>query len=135
MGLSPEEIAAIIQYRLEKSAQAVKEARDNAALGNWSLTVNRFYYAAFYMALAINLKNKETAKTHNGTYNLFNRKYIATGILPKEDGRLYRQLFTMRSTGDYDDLFDWEEEDVLPLIPQVESLLDQMRKILYSTDA
>ncbi|MDE6125531.1 MAG: HEPN domain-containing protein [Muribaculaceae bacterium] len=119
---------------MEKSAQAVKEAKDNANFGNWSLTVNRLYYATFYMALAINLKNKEIAKTHNGTYNLFNRKFIATGILSKEHGRLYRQLFSMRSTGDYDDLFDWDKDDVLPLIPQVESLLCEMRKILHSTD-
>lgn len=130
MGLTPDEISAIIDYRLEKSAQAVKEARDNASLGNWNLTVNRMYYATFYMALAINLKNKEIAKTHNGTYNLFNRKYIATGALSKEEGRLYRQLFTMRTTGDYDDLFDWGEEDVLPLIPKVETLLSKMRTLL-----
>lgn len=132
MGLTPEEIATIIGYRLEKSTQAVKEAKDNAALGNWSLAVNRLYYAVFYMALAINLKNKEVAKTHNGTYNLFNRKYIATGVLSKEEGRLYRQLFSMRTTGDYDDLFDWGEEDVSPLIPDVMALLEKMRMILES---
>lgn len=80
MSLSPEEIAAIIAYRVEKSDQGLKEAIDNAALENWNLTVNRLYYAVFYLALAINLKNNESAKTHNGTYNLFNRKYIATGI-------------------------------------------------------
>jgi len=132
MGLSPEEISAIIQYRLEKSNQAIKEAKDNANLGNWSLTINRLYYATFYMALAINLKNKEIAKTHNGTYNLFNRKYIATGILSKSEGRLYRQLFSMRTTGDYDDLFDWGEDDVVPLIPEVEELIAKMKIILES---
>ena len=34
MSLSPEEIKAIIEYRLEKSNQALKEANDNAVFGN-----------------------------------------------------------------------------------------------------
>lgn len=130
MGLSPEEIEAIIQYRLEKSAQAMKEALDNAKLKNWNLTVNRLYYSVFYYALAINLKNQDIAKTHNGTYNNFNKKYIATGIFSPEEGRIYRQLFSMRHTGDYDDLFDWAEDDVLPLIPRVQMLLAKMRTLL-----
>ena len=49
----PEEIKAIIAYRIDKSDQALKEAKDNAALGNWSLVVNRLYYAVFDMALAL----------------------------------------------------------------------------------
>lgn len=130
MGISPEELNDIINYRLDKSKQTIKEAKDNAALGNWNLTVNRLYYAVFYLALALCLKNNESAKTHNGTYNLFNKKYIATGIFSKEEGRLYRQLFTMRHTGDYDDLFDWTEDDVLPLIPLVEKLLDKMKSLM-----
>lgn len=132
MGLSPEEIAAIIGYRVEKSVQAFKEANDNAGLGNWNLTVNRLYYSVFYLALAINLKNQEMAKTHNGVYSLFNKKYIATNVLTKEEGHLYRQLFTMRHTGDYDDLFDWTEDDVVPMIPKVKSLLQTMTFILNS---
>lgn len=130
MSLSLEEIAANIAYRVEKSDQGLKEAIDNAALENWNLTVNRLYYAVFYLALAINLKNNESAKTHNGTYNLFNRKYIATGIFSPEEGRLYRQLFTMRHTGDYDDFFDWGKDDVMPLIPRVRELLSKMKMML-----
>ena len=62
MSLSPEEIKAIIDYRIEKSAQAFKEAKDNATLGNWNLVVNRLYYAVFYMVLAILLKNNYLRK-------------------------------------------------------------------------
>ncbi|MDE6436867.1 MAG: HEPN domain-containing protein [Muribaculaceae bacterium] len=130
MTLNKEEKDAIIAYRIEKSQMAMKEAVDNSQLKNWSLTANRLYYAAFYMALAINLSNGDISKTHNGTYNLFSKKYIAPGILSREEGSLYRRLFTMRQSGDYDDLFDWEEEDVLPLIPKVAELLDKMKSLL-----
>lgn len=127
MTLSIEERNTIIAYRIEKAVRTLKEAKDNAALGNWSLAANRLYYAVFYMALAINLGNGNSSKTHNGTFSLFSKQYIATGLLSKEEGSLYRQLFTMRQTGDYDDLFDWEEEDVAPIVPKVEALIEKLK--------
>lgn len=132
MSLSPEEIKAIIGYRVEKSVQALKEAKDNVPLGNWSLVVNRLYYAVFYMALALLFKDNNIAKSHNGTYQLFNKEFITTGKLSKEEGRIYRKLFSMRNTGDYDDFFDWEEEDVKPLISETENLLNTLKNLLNS---
>lgn len=130
MSLSSEEIKAIIEYRLEKSNQALKEANDNAVFGNWSLVVNRLYYATFYMALVLLLKTNNMPKSHNGTYQLFNKNFIANGKLSKDEGRIYRKLFSMRNTGDYDDFFDWEEEDVRPMISETENLLNTMKNLL-----
>lgn len=130
MPLSINEKKDIIDYRVEKAYQTLKEAKDNAALGNWSLTANRLYYATFYMALAINLNNGESSKTHNRTFNIISRRYLATGLLTKEEGSLYRRLFSMRQSGDYDDLFDWSDSDILPLLPLVESLLNHMKTFL-----
>lgn len=39
------------------------------------------------------------------------------------------RLQNMRQMGDYDDLFDWAEEDVLPKIPQVEKLVCKLKKM------
>ena len=50
--------------------------------------------------------------------------------MSKEAGALYRKLFSMRQTGDYDDLFDWTEEDVLPLLNPTESLIASMRELI-----
>ncbi len=127
MALSPHEKDTIIRYRITKAQQTLKEAKDNANLGNWSLAANRLYYSIFYMVMAVNLRDGETAKTHNGTYNLFNRNYIAKGLLTKDEGHLYRNIFSMRQTGDYDDLFDWEAEDIIPIIPKVEALVNKLQ--------
>lgn len=130
MTLSPEEKDNIISYRVEKSRQTFKEATDNASLGNWSLAANRLYYAVFYRVLALNLKNGNYARSHSGTFGMFSKAYIATGILSKEESNLYRNLFSMRQTGDYDDLFDWTETDIAPLIPEVKSLLSHLDSLL-----
>lgn len=126
MTLSIEEKKAIIDYRIEKSKQTFKEAVENAQLGNWSLVANRLYYSIFYITLALNLNNGDTAKSHAGTFSLFSKRFIHTGQLSKEESSLYRKLMTMSQSGDYDDLFDWEEEDVMPLIPQVKNLMEKL---------
>lgn len=130
MTLSIEEKNNIIHYRIEKAYQALKEARDNVSMSNWNLAVNRLYYATFYMAIALNLSNGETAKSHSGVFSIISKNYIATGALNKEAGALYRKLFSMRQTGDYDDLFDWEEDDVVPLVNKTEALVNSMRELI-----
>lgn len=130
MELMPEEKKSIVEYRVERSFQALKEARDNASMGNWTLAVNRLYYAAFYMAIAITISRGDTAKSHNGVFNLISKNYIATGRLDRNDGALYRRLFSMRQTGDYDDLFDWTEDDVMPLLDKTRSLVETMQKLV-----
>lgn len=126
MILSSVEKKSIIQYRVEKALQTYKEACDNAQLGNWSLVANRLYYSIFYLTLALNLLNGDYAKSHTGTYALFNKRFILSGMLTKSESSLYRKLLSMRQTGDYDDLFDWDEEDIKPLIPEVKSLIDKL---------
>lgn len=54
---------------------------------------------------------------------MFNLHYIKTGKLDSKYGRLYGRLFTLRQTGDYDDMYDVDEEDVAPLIVHTEELV------------
>lgn len=80
--------------------------------------------------MAVNLNNGDSAKTHSGVFNIFSKRYIATELMDKESGMLYRRLFSMRQTGDYDDLFDWAEEDVAPLLPLTEKLIKSMHNLM-----
>lgn len=36
----------------------------------------------------------------------------------------------MRQSGDYDDLFDWAEEDILPLFEPTERLLEKISALI-----
>ena len=49
--------------------------------------------------------------------------FVKTGLLSKEFGMLYGDLFDLRQKGDYGDFFDFEGQHVMPLIPRVEELL------------
>ncbi len=39
----------------------------------------------------------------------------------------------MRQSGDYDDMFDWAEEDIKPLIPKVINFIDKILGLLKLT--
>ena len=58
--------------------------------------------------------------------------FIQTGLVSKEDGRLFSDLFDRRQTGDYDDFVFYEEETVKIFFHEAEgfilriiSLIDQ----------
>lgn len=55
---------------------------------------------------------------------------VKDSILTSDDSRLLGRLFSMRQTGDYEDLFDWEEDDIIPLIPKVEDYIDRISGLI-----
>ena len=126
MTLKADERAAIVAYRLEKALKTIQEVKDVGAIGYWTLSANRLYYAAYYASVALLINNNIDASTHKGVIRMISQEFVRKDILSMEDSQLLGRLFNMRQTGDYEDLFDWEEKDVRPLIPKVE---DYMRRI------
>ena len=130
MGLTEEERDALVAYRVQKSKEVFKEATDVANLGHWNLAVNRLYYAVFHICSAVLLSKGFTARTHSGVIQIMMKEYVKTNILSKDDGVLISTLFNMRNSGDYDDMFDWEEFQVSPLIEPVSTLLSQIEHLI-----
>lgn len=102
-------------------------------MGYWTLVANRLYYASYYACCALLIKSGIETSTHKGVINQIGQSFILQGILPVSDAKLLSKLFSMRQSGDYDDLFDWEEEDVVPLIPQVEDFINRVNTLIKAT--
>lgn len=130
MGLTDEEREALVVYRIGKSKAVLKEAYDVAQLGHWNLAVNRLYYAVFHVCNAVLLSKGHTARTHSGVIQIMMKEFVKTGILSKEDGVLISSLFNMRNTGDYDDLFDWEETQISPLLLPTTNLIAKIENLI-----
>jgi len=58
------------------------------------------------------------------------KEFVRTEILSKEDGSLISTLFNMRNTGDYDDMFDWDESQVSPLIEPTHTLMAKIERMI-----
>jgi len=113
----------LIRYRLSRAWDTLDDARILAEKEKWNSTINRLYYAAYYAVIAILLKDDYTPTTHNGAKTHFSKNFIKTGIINIELGKVYSQLFTWRQKGDYDDLFDFTKEKVLPYFTPVKELI------------
>jgi uncharacterized protein (UPF0332 family) len=95
----------LIQYRLERSREALDDARlmfeEN---GSPAGVVNRAYYAMFYSTLAILMTIGKGSSKHQGVIALFDQHFIKTGIFPKELAKTLHRIFELRQVGDYRDL-------------------------------
>lgn len=119
-----------ISYRVSKATESLGDARILAENKSWNACVNRLYYACYYIVSALLLKSQLNTQTHSGVKTLFNLHFIKTGKLTVEDGRLYSDLMDWRQKGDYGDMFDFDKETVLPLIPLVSSFIQRVEKLL-----
>ena len=113
----------LIKYRIARAKDTYDDALILADNEKWNSTINRLYYSAYYIITALLLTADLKPTTHNGVKSNFSEYFIKNGELPKEFGKMYSQLFTWRQKGDYDDLFDFDRDKVLPYFEPVKKLI------------
>ena len=119
-----------IRYRLARAWDTLDDARILAAKGKWNSTINRLYYAAYYVVMTLLLKNDLKPATHNGAKSNFTEHFIKNQVIDKKFGTLYSQLFTWRQKGDYDDLFDFQEDKVNEYFTPVEEFINLIESLI-----
>lgn len=88
------------------------------------------YYSSYYLASALLYQNGIKAETHNGVKTQLFLKFVKTGILSKEFGKLFGHLFDWRQETDYADFIEFEEETVKPLLISVDKLNMELKKLI-----
>lgn len=134
MTLKSKERSDLVEYRLERAFKTLQEVIDVGSMGYWNLAANRLYYTAYYASIALLINSGIEASTHRGVIRMIGSTFVRQGILSEEDSRLLGRLFTMRQSGDYEDLFEWEEKDVVPLISQVENYINRIRRLINDSE-
>lgn len=117
-----------IKYRIARAWDTFDDAKILASKGKWNSTINRLYYSAYYAVMALLLKHELKPATHNGAKTNFTEHFIKNQKIDKKYGKIYSQLFAWRQKGDYDDLFDFEENQVLQYFEPVEELIRLIEK-------
>lgn len=132
MGLTEEERSDLIEYRLQRAVDALVEATDVYGLKHYILAINRLYYACYYALSALLIKDGHTAVTHTGIRSLMGKHYVLTGILTRQEGKLFSDLFNLRHTGDYGDSFNIDKNDVEDYLKPAQEFVKRLR-ILTTT--
>lgn len=128
--LTEQDRREIVRYRIEKAERTYKEAVGSIENGYVETAANRLYYAAYYAVSALLIACQYEASTHNGVIQMFGMAFLKTGIIGKQHGRTFNQLFSLRLTGDYEDrhIMDMETE-VLPLLGPARELIELTTKM------
>lgn len=102
MSLYNEDKISFINYRLERANETIGEAESNLNLNYLKLTVNRIYYAMFYVVEALLLTKDISSSKHSGVRSFFHKDFIKEGLVDIKYGEFYDEMFNKREAGDYE---------------------------------
>lgn len=115
-------------YRIETAYKTVDAAKILAEKNFWNSAVNRLYYALFYAVNALLVVNDINTKSHAGSKSQFSLHFIKTGKFDKKYGKLLAELYDWRQKGDYENIFEYDADSVMPLFDPVKEMICQIEK-------
>jgi len=121
-----ENLAALIRYRMDQAGEALDAARILFREGSLRASINRSYYAMFYMVLALLASRKEETSKHSGAIALFDRLFVAPGLFPNDLSRWLRRAFDLRTRCDYAAMITISQEEAASLLDQASSFVTQV---------
>lgn len=128
--MNEQERLELVTYRIFKAKETLKEVEVHIKNELWNTAVNRLYYSCYYAVTALLINKNIQTQTHSGVRQMLGMHFIKSGILEKELGKFYSDIFDMRQTGDYDDFVDFNKEDVLDLLTPAQKLITSIEKLL-----
>ncbi len=125
---------SLIAYRIERACGSLKEAKLMAEGGFYNASINRLYYACYYMAVALLLKNNISAQTHSGVKTMLGMHFTSNGKLSISASKIFTTLFEKRHSSDYDAFVYCDQEMFDELYPKAEAFIEEVKNLLESTE-
>lgn len=120
-----------IKYRIKRAKETYEDARFLAERESWNSCLNRLYYSVFYAVIAILLKKGIEVKSHSGVKHKLGEELVKKGLISKDLAKIYGLLFDFRHKGDYDDLFEFDKDKVVPFFSPVNELIEIIENLIF----
>ena len=121
---------ALVQYRLDRADETIREAELLANEAHYNAAVNRLYYACFYATTALLVANGIAVSSHSGTKTMLGLNFVSKGLLSNEHGKTFSRLFEIRHSGDYDDFVYCDKEMVDEYTPKAKNYIIAVKTLL-----
>ena len=128
--MTGKEKTEVLAHRLARAKETLNEAQLLFNNNFFNAAVNRIYYSCFYAVGTLLINSNIKARKHSGAIKMFSLHFVLPGIVSKETGKFYSELFDMRQSGDYVDYFDFLKDDVAPLFLPAQQLITKVEEIL-----
>ena len=130
IGLTEENYDALSRYRQERAHETLAEIPYLCQQGYYNTAINRLYYACYYAAVALLTKHHISTNTHSGVKTMLGLHFVSKGIITKESGRAFTNLFDSRQRGDYDEFVYSTYEEVNELYPKALRFIEEVDALL-----
>lgn len=120
----------LVDYRIKRAEETLKEADILAHSCHFSGAMNRLYYSCYYAVTSLLIANEIQATTHAGVRTMFGLKFIKPGIVAMAHGKFFNEIFELRHSNDYDDFVFCDEETYTVFRPKADALIDVVKKII-----
>lgn len=120
----------LVDYRIRRALETLREVSLHIENELWNTVINRLYYACYYAVIALLISKGIKAQTNAGVRQMFGLHFIKTGLIDKESGSFFSNIFDKRLTGDYNDFIDYTKEDILELINPAKDFIEEIQKLL-----
>ena len=122
----------LINYRLSRAKETLSEIQILIENKLWHTSINRIYYACYYAVIALLSQNNFSTHTHSGVRQLLGLHFVKTGLITKDLGRFFNNLYDKRQTGDYDDFIKFEKDEVIYFYENAKVFISKIEKIIKS---
>lgn len=124
------DLREIVSYWVKKAMDSFDAAEDELKADRLSFSVNRIYYACFYIVTAVLLQEKLRFKKHSGVRAAFHKHIVKPGLVSREYGQFYDELFEARQRGDYIELVSFEKEVVTKWFNQAREFVETVKLLV-----
>lgn len=121
---------ALVQYRLDRADETLKEVEILAKESHFNAAANRLYYACYYAVSALLVAKGLNAQSHSGTKTLLGLHFVSKGLLSNEYGKTFSRLFEIRHSGDYDDFVFCDKEVIDEYTPKANDFINAIKALL-----
>jgi uncharacterized protein (UPF0332 family) len=129
-GLTDENYEALSRYRQERAHETLAEIPYLSQQGYYNTATNRLYYACYYAAVALLTKYHIPTHTHVGVKTMLGLHFVSKGLITKESGRAFTNLFDSRQRGDYDEFVYATREEIEELYPKAQRFIEEVDALL-----
>lgn len=128
--MKADEKNALIEHRISKAIASIDEIDFLISNKKFLLAVNRIYYGMFYILSALSLKYDFSTSKHQQLIGWFNKEFVASGKVEPKYGKIIHNAYSNRSTGDYDDFAEFEEDEVKTLFNELKDFIKTIKALL-----
>ena len=113
----------LMNYRLERAHECIKDAESDITDGSLYSAANRLYYAVFNAMRGLLAYDNLDFSKHSGVISYIRSQYIKTGIIDLKFSELIRNAESIRSDCDYKDFYMPVKEELEKYMPIVKEFI------------